>query len=73
MAIAVLLCARCGSHLVDVKSWRSQTVAILRCWACEHEAPIEGFTVGRAYQGDEASLVEEAKKDAAQSRQWWLR
>lgn len=65
MAVAVLLCAHCGSHLVDVRGWRSRAVAILRCAACSHESPVAGFTVGRVYQGDELAMVAEAIHDAA--------
>lgn len=65
MAVAVLLCARCGSHLVDVKGWRSSSVAVLRCSSCAHESPVAGFTVGRVYQGDEPAMVVEALEDAA--------
>lgn len=65
MAVAVLLCAQCGSHRVDVNGWQSAVVARLRCSSCGHSSAVSGFTVGRVYKGDEASLVAEAIEDAA--------
>lgn len=63
--VAVLLCGKCGSHLVDVRGWRTLDVAVLRCAACGHESSVAGFTVGRVYQGDESAMVAEAIDDAA--------
>lgn len=65
MTVSVLLCAVCGSHQVDVRCWRSRAVAIVRCAACGHEAPVSGFTVGRVWRSDEAALVTAAIEDAA--------
>lgn len=65
MAVAVLLCARCGSHLVDVAGWRSSAVAVLRCSGCDHESPVAGFTVGRVWRDDEPELVTAAIEDCA--------
>lgn len=65
MAVAVLLCARCGSHRVDVNGWCSSTIAVLRCSSCDHQSKVAGFTVGRVYQGDESAMVREAIEDAA--------
>lgn len=64
-AVAVVLCARCGSHQVDVRGWNNRTVAVLRCSACCHEAPVHGFTIGRVYQGNTPAMVAEAINDAA--------
>jgi hypothetical protein len=63
--VAVLLCAKCGSHHVDVRGWRSPVVAVLRCSSCSHESPVAGFTVGRVYTCDESATVAEAIEDAA--------
>jgi len=63
--VAVLLCAKCGSHLVDVRGWRSRAVAVLRCASCSHESPVAGFTVGRVYMCNESAAVAEAIEDAA--------
>lgn len=65
MAVAVLLCARCGSHQVDVRCWRSERVAVLRCAACDHESTVSGFTVGRVWRDDEPALVTAAIEDIA--------
>ena len=65
MSVAVLLCARCVSHLVDVRCWRSRAVAELACTACQHVSPVAGFTVGRIWRDDESELVTAAISDAA--------
>jgi ribosomal protein S27E len=65
MPVTVVLCSSCGSHLVDVRGWRTLDVAVLRCSACGHESTVSGFTVGRVYQGDESAMVAEAIGDAA--------
>lgn len=65
MTVSLLLCAKCGSHHVDVRCWRSRTVAVLRCATCDHEAPVSGFTVGRARLEENSNIVTEAVADAA--------
>jgi ribosomal protein S27E len=65
MPVTVVLCAACGSHLVDVRGWRTLDVAVLRCATCGHESTVAGFTVGRVYQGDLSAMVAEAIEDAA--------
>jgi hypothetical protein len=65
MAVAVLLCGHCGSHMVDVIGWRSSTSAVLRCSSCTHQAPVAGFTVGRVWRADESALIRSAIADAA--------
>lgn len=58
--VAIVLCDKCGSERVDVAAF--QGVAgdrqyLVRCFACNHESPIAGFTLGRAEVAD-ASLRE---------------
>lgn len=65
MAVAVVLCLRCGSHQVDVRGWRSRGVAVVACAACGHESPVIGFTVGRVWRADEPAIVTAAIEDAA--------
>jgi hypothetical protein len=65
MSVAVLLCGRCGSHHVDVRGWRSHSVAELACSDCQHVSPVAGFTVGRVWRDDEPEIVTAAIADAA--------
>jgi hypothetical protein len=65
MPVAVLLCAQCGSHHVDIRGWRSRSVALVGCSDCNHESVIAGFTLGRVWRDDEADLVVSAIQDAA--------
>lgn len=65
MAVAVLLCAHCGSHEVDVCGWKTRTIAVLRCSSCHTEADVSGFTVGRVYTSDDSSMIAAAIEDAA--------
>lgn len=43
---AFVFCAECMGASVDVLGWEGKR-ATLRCSDCDHEAQIEGFTVGR--------------------------
>lgn len=65
MAVAVLLCAQCGSHRVDVIGWRDASIGVLRCSSCDHESAVIGFTVGRIWRDDEPSIITSALEDAA--------
>ena len=62
MAAAVIFCLKCGSELVDVRSWEGNT-ATITCFNCYHGAKVRGFTLGRVTlpQG----LLTEARKDKA--------
>lgn len=44
---AVIFCLRCGSHNVDVNSWRDRQTAEIRCSGCGNEQQLRGFTLGR--------------------------
>jgi hypothetical protein len=45
---AVIFCLRCGSHNVDVNSWRDRNTAEVHCYSCGNERLLRGFTLGRA-------------------------
>lgn len=62
--VSIMFCGRCGSGLVDVRCWHSESVAVLRCSACHHESEVIGFTIGRA-TGVPAKVVNEARDDMA--------
>jgi hypothetical protein len=69
--IAVVLCGRCESSLVDVVRWTSPTTAWLRCASCHQESPVEWFTIGRVYGLSDdvvAQVVTEARRDRARPR-----
>ena len=48
--VAIVLCDKCGSERVDVSSFRGtgEREFKVKCYACSHESPITGFTLGRA-------------------------
>ena len=54
--VAIVLCDKCGSERVDVASFRGSEDREfrLRCFACNHESAITGFTLGRADAPDAA-------------------
>jgi hypothetical protein len=54
VTFAVIFCARCRSSKVDVIGWEG-SVATFRCSACDHEARVEGFTLGRVF-ADEVGI-----------------
>jgi hypothetical protein len=47
---SILFCDRCGSEKVDVASVRGgrQRKYRIRCYACNGESAMKGFTIGRA-------------------------
>lgn len=50
---AFIFCLYCQSNQVDVRGWEPGfDLAIIRCTSCDHEAKIEGFTLGRPYPSD---------------------
>ena len=52
--VAIVLCDKCGSERVDVSSFRGTGDREFRvkCFACNHESPLLGFTLGRAEVAD---------------------
>jgi len=48
--ISLLFCDGCGSERVDVAAVKGSVRRqfTIRCYACDREAVIKGFTVGRA-------------------------
>lgn len=62
---AVVICAHCGSNRVDVAGWNSRTTARFRCAGCQHEALVEGFTIGRAMGESATACLPGALDDAA--------
>ena len=57
--VAIVLCDKCGSERVDVAAFRGtgEREFRVKCFACNHESPITGFTLGRA-NVDDATLRE---------------
>ena len=48
--VAIVLCDKCGSERVDVAAFRGtgEREFRVKCFACNHESPLIGFTLGRA-------------------------
>lgn len=48
--VAIVFCDKCGSERVDVASVHGvgDRQFVVKCYACNHENPIMGFTLGRA-------------------------
>jgi hypothetical protein len=59
--VPVLLFCQCGSDRVDVSTWNGSR-ARLRCFSCNHECWLEGFTVS---EFDPAKLLTGAIVDQA--------
>lgn len=59
--VAVVFCDKCGSERVDVSSFRGTGEREFRykCFACNFESPVRGFTLGRAEVSD--GTVREAR------------
>jgi hypothetical protein len=59
--VAIVLCDKCGSERVDVSSFRGTGDREFRvkCFECNHESPLLGFTLGRAEVSD--STLREAR------------
>jgi hypothetical protein len=53
--VAIVLCDKCGSERVDVSSFQGtgEREFKYRCFACNFESPVKGFTLGRAAVADE--------------------
>ena len=54
--VAIVLCDKCGSERVDVAAFRGTGARefTVKCFACDHESTITGFTLGRANVEDAA-------------------
>lgn len=66
MNFSVIFC-KCGSEKVDVHAARGANGGVLiRCYACDHAAEIDGFVLGRVDVDAADRLLPEAKKDAAE-------
>jgi len=53
--VAVVLCDKCGSERVDVSSFRGTGVREFqfKCFECNFESSVRGFTLGRAAVSEE--------------------
>ena len=53
--VAVVLCDQCGSERVDVSSFRGtgDREFKFKCFACNSESSVRGFTLGRAEVAEE--------------------
>jgi hypothetical protein len=60
--VGVLFC-RCGSHKVDVNHWVDRSTAVVRCYECDTQAELTGFTLGRVYVDESTAAT--AEKDRA--------
>lgn len=63
--VAVVICIRCGSNRVDVSGWKDRHTARFHCAGCQHEALVEGFTIGRVMGDAAAACLPGALDDAA--------
>ncbi len=54
--VAIVICDKCGSERVDVSSFRGtgEREFRLKCFGCNHESVVTGFTLGRAEVTDAA-------------------
>ena len=60
----ILFCAGCGSHRVDVNSWKTPGRAIVTCCNCGKIGEMQGFTIGRSFAVTDV-MVQEAFDDRA--------
>jgi len=62
--VAVVLCDKCGSERVDVSGFRGtgEREFKFKCFDCNFESSIKGFTLGRA------AVAEETLREARSGR-----
>ena len=68
LAVAVVLFCQCGSDRVDITQWNGSRARI-RCFTCEREAWLDGFTVSDFEPGKllAGALVDQARKHRKRS------
>jgi hypothetical protein len=68
--VPVLLFCQCGSDRVDVTQWNASR-ARLRCFTCEREAWLDGFTISEFDPGKllGMALIDQARKHRKRSPQ----
>lgn len=65
---AVVFCFHCGSSLVDVNGWADKEKAIFYCSNCGHHTSVEGFTLGRVLNMNNANFTEAIQDVAVYQR-----
>jgi hypothetical protein len=70
--VSIVLCDKCGSERVDVSSFRGNGEREFRvkCFACNHESPITGFTLGRANVNDTTLREARAGRSGHGTTKW---
>jgi len=70
--VAIVLCDKCGSERVDVSSFRGTGEREFRykCYACNSESPIRGFTLGRAEAAEEVLREARAGRSGFGTAKW---